>query len=42
MIKTEFSLRDILDMPVGELSKKVFTFEKKLSDNDITKMDGKS
>ena len=38
--KIEFSLRDIQDMPVSELNQKVFTFEKKLAQNDITKMVG--
>jgi hypothetical protein len=29
-------------MPVSELNQKVFTFEKKLAQNDITKMVGQS
>lgn len=37
-LKTEFSLNDILMMTTKELSQKVFTFEKKLTNNDITKM----
>lgn len=38
--KTEFTLRDIQNMPVSDLNQKVFTFEKKLAQNDITKMVG--
>ena len=35
---TEFSLKDILKMATIDLASKVFTFEKRLVTNDITKM----
>ena len=35
---TEFSLKDILKMSTIDLASKVFTFEKRLVTNDITKM----
>jgi hypothetical protein len=41
-VKTEFSLRDIQNMPVSELNQKVFTFEKRLAQGDVTKMIGQS
>lgn len=36
--KTDFSIKDIIDMTVADLSGKVFTFDKKLISKDITKL----
>jgi hypothetical protein len=36
--KVDYSLREIASLPVEDLNSKIFTFEKKLASDDLTKM----
>jgi hypothetical protein len=38
----EYSLREIAALSTNDLNSKIFSFEKKLSEKDLTKMAGRS